>query len=312
MADGGEPQPLYAVTKEDNPEVMAVCYAQGWAADENFLTFEEAAAITDVGTAFRNHSEITHFKEFKYFINVTKIKTNAFQSCSGLKSISIPARVTVIEGFGCYNSPLEYLYFPPNIIEFQGNPGTNFSNNKYPFELHIDDFEAYCKSTGNSCSALFNNQLNGRDTRFYLRGRELTGDIVIPSGVTALRRNLFARMEYVSSFKIPDTVVTVGQDAFSYVGAGIIDLGNGVQTIEQSGISNCRRCHTFISRAMTAPTLGSNAFQYMGYSVQGTTKRLVVPRGSTGYDADQWKTTLQDTKGLDGKSFILTYLDEYE
>lgn len=309
VGSGGEPQPLYAVTKEDNPEVMAVCYAQGWAADENLMTFEEAAAVTDIGTAFNNKG-LTHFKEFIYFTGVTALGTNALRNNNSLKSLCIPPNVTVIGNFATYNLPLEYLYLPPNIIDFQGNPNTNFTNNSSSnFELHIDSFEAYCKSTGNSCAGLFSGNTN--TFKIYVGKNELSKTVIIPSGVTSLRNNLLARYNNGETLIIPDTVVTIGQGAFesAYIGwTNKIDIGNGVTSIEGSAFANVRKCPTLICRAMTAPTLGTNVFQWWGWNLPGgTTKRLVVPRGSTGYDADQWQTVLQDQRG-----YVLTYLDEYE
>ena len=85
---------LYAVTKKGNAPIMAICYAKGWAANENYMTFEEAAAVTDIGTAFRINT-ITSFDEFQYFTGVTAIPNNAFNG-SKLASIVLPPNITTI------------------------------------------------------------------------------------------------------------------------------------------------------------------------------------------------------------------------
>lgn len=87
---------LYAVTKKGNAPVMAICYAQGWAANAKYMTFEEAAAVTDIGTAFRDNT-ITSFDEFQYFTGVTAIPNNAFNvTYSKLESIVLPPNITTI------------------------------------------------------------------------------------------------------------------------------------------------------------------------------------------------------------------------
>lgn len=78
------------MTKSSNPEVLRVCYAQGWAANKEYMTKEEAEAVTDIGTVFRNNKTITHFEEFEYFTGVTELKANAFNGTSNLKSIELP------------------------------------------------------------------------------------------------------------------------------------------------------------------------------------------------------------------------------
>ena len=92
------------MTSESNPAAMEVCYLQGWAANENYMTKAEAEAVTDIGTAFKNAGndygvtmkELYSFNEFKYFTNITSISDGAFTSCSSLSSITIPNSVTSI------------------------------------------------------------------------------------------------------------------------------------------------------------------------------------------------------------------------
>ena len=62
------------MTSKSNPEVMQICYAQGWASNPNYMTYEEAANVTDT-TAFNNafnNSNIIYFNEAKFFTGITK------------------------------------------------------------------------------------------------------------------------------------------------------------------------------------------------------------------------------------------------
>ena len=99
------------MTSESNPEVMKVCYNQGWAASPSEMYDSEAAKVTSIGTAFQGLGRILDkngyespsssftfsFDEFKYFNGVTSIDDNAF-SASNIVSITIPNSVTSIGG----------------------------------------------------------------------------------------------------------------------------------------------------------------------------------------------------------------------
>lgn len=76
------------MTSITNPEVLAVCYAQGWCADANYMTKKEAEAVTYIGNAFAG-SSIVHFDEFQYFINVS-LAGRDFANTASLNSIYVP------------------------------------------------------------------------------------------------------------------------------------------------------------------------------------------------------------------------------
>ena len=92
MADAKE----YAVTRRKNPEVMAIVYAQGWAASPKHMTFEEAAAVTDIGNVF--NSTIRHFEEFQYFTGVTNINANSLVSLWNYTDLTFPENLRTIKG----------------------------------------------------------------------------------------------------------------------------------------------------------------------------------------------------------------------
>lgn len=101
--------PGVIMTKTSNPEVFAVCWRNGWAANENYMTEVDASRIASIANVFRENNEIIHFDEFQYFTGVTAIEVRAFWLCTSLKSITLPANVKSIGGEAFYNSGIEEL-----------------------------------------------------------------------------------------------------------------------------------------------------------------------------------------------------------
>ena len=89
-----EKKSKYLMTAASNPEVFAVCLAQEWCGTEG-MTYEDAMAVTDIGTVFKNNRNIVNFDEFEYF-GVSSLSDGAFTICSSLVSISFPDTITSI------------------------------------------------------------------------------------------------------------------------------------------------------------------------------------------------------------------------
>lgn len=64
--------------------------------EDGELDMAEAAAVTHIGTVFRNASTIKSLEELRYFTSLTEIPDEAFRSCTNLLSLYIPAGVTSI------------------------------------------------------------------------------------------------------------------------------------------------------------------------------------------------------------------------
>ena len=92
-------------------EAKQLCL-NSWDLDnDDEISFEEAASVKDLGTVFKNRSELRSFDEFRYFTGITEIPNGAFRG-TGLFSIYIPASVKVIhDGAFTSSSKLRYLAF---------------------------------------------------------------------------------------------------------------------------------------------------------------------------------------------------------
>ncbi len=89
-----------------DPNVKAIC-VNNWDTDgDGELTYDEAAAVWDLGYAFYYNQVITSFDELQYFTGLTSIGYSAFYECTSLNSIVIPEGVTIIDSYAfydCYN-----------------------------------------------------------------------------------------------------------------------------------------------------------------------------------------------------------------
>ena len=77
-------------------KVKEICVSKWDTNGDGELSMSEAAAVTNIGGAFTNNTEITSFDEFQYFTGITSLKENAFYCCSNLTSIILPSNIVEI------------------------------------------------------------------------------------------------------------------------------------------------------------------------------------------------------------------------
>lgn len=85
--------------------------------EDGELSYDEAAAVTDLGTAFRE-SSILSFNELKDFTGLTTIADKAFSGCASLAEVTLPEQIRIIGSSafsGCCN--LKELVIPERVEE---------------------------------------------------------------------------------------------------------------------------------------------------------------------------------------------------
>ena len=79
-----------------------------------------------------------------------------------------------------------------------------------------------------------------RDRTLYIDGKELTGDLVIPNGVTSIGAWAFAFCTGLTSITIPGSVTSIGQQAFfGCSGLTSVTIGNSVTSIGMQAFDYC-------------------------------------------------------------------------
>ena len=219
--------------------VKALCVAN-WDTDgDGELSYVEAAAVTDLGTVFKNKSNITTFDELQYFVGLTSIGS-AFRNCSGLTSIKIPNSVTSIGGSAFYQCTGLTSIEIPNSVTSIGNYAFYYCNGLISIEIP------------NSVTSI------GEWAFEHCIG--LTS-IDIPNSVTSIGDHAFYYCSGLTSIEIPNSVTSIGSSTFSSCsGLTSIKIPNSVTSIGEWAFNNCNVLTSVIVLADNPPTISNNAF----------------------------------------------------
>lgn len=106
MANSGVTPPQYAVTRATNAPLMDIVYAKGWAANQDYMTMQEAAAVTGNVVSSFNSATLVIFDEFQYFTGIAnRIGGNNFNKAVNLETITFSSATTTIGGYPFWNCP---------------------------------------------------------------------------------------------------------------------------------------------------------------------------------------------------------------
>lgn len=265
--EGGDtPVPTYAVSAETNAALMAVCYAQGWAEHEDYMTFEEAAAVTDIGTVFSNNRNIGSFDEFQYFTGVTAVPGNAFVSCTSLTSIVFPQSLQSIGTLAFrYCSNLVAVNFPEATVTVASSALQD--SGVQVVTLNSNALIAY----GTAHGGLFS---NAPITTIYL-GNRVT-DYVLYEGCiyTADHRTLVYVPRTFQTVTYHPLVETVGAYAMAYTTMSSVTLPSSVTTVGNSVFSNSSTLASVSLPSVTS--IGQSAFAATSSS-KGHLEQISIP-----------------------------------
>ena len=221
----------------------SVCVAHWDTNGDGELSYTEALNVTEITeeSGFKENHDLVTFEEFQYFTNVTTIGDRAFNNCSKLTSIVLPASITSIgiESFSwCTSLPTVNI---PNGVTSIGNNAfnrclclTSISLPEGMTNLEEGTF-AYC---GNLQEINLPNSLQiiggGAFYECYsIESIEITNNvksigecafqscislksIVIPEGCTYIAGYVFISSSSLASVTIPSTVTYLGANLFQF------------------------------------------------------------------------------------------------
>jgi hypothetical protein len=298
------------MTSESNPEVMKVCYNQGWAASPYEMYASEAASVTSIGTAFEglgqgsssgygeyeyggyssgygdSSSSFTFtFDEFKYFTGVTTLEYNAFYG-SKIVSITIPDSVTSIgESAFISCNDLTSITIPDSVTSIGYCAFANCSGLN---EVHIGSGVTEIRDyVFQGCSGLTSITIPDSVTSIgysAFQGCSSLNEVHIGSGVTSIEADAFQGCSELISIVIPDSITSIGYNAFYNCSSlTSVVIPDSVTTIGESAFYNCSGLTSITCLATTAPSIYYSTFDDIASG--GVLK---VPAGS---DYSSWMST---------------------
>ena len=217
-----------------------------------------SATFTDSTTAFTSDGTFAHCTKLKTVVlpnTLTSTGGWCFLQCHSLENVIIPSGLTSIgsSDFGsCYS--LKSIDIPDNIT----------SIGSYAFS---------------DCSGLTSVTIGSGVTSIgYGTFSNCSGltSITIPDSITSIGNSAFTYCTSLTSITIPSSVTGISEYAFwQCQNLNSIIIGSGVTSIGKMAFQGCTSLNEITSLRTTAPTLGSNVFNYVDSS--GT---LYYPNGS--------------------------------
>ena len=178
--------------------------------DDGYLTFDEAAAVTSLGDAFKG-AEIGSFDEFHYFTSITTIEPSAFEG-STLTQIILPESVTAIgENAFAFCNNLKKINVPASVASI-GNGA--FKSCALLTSILVDE-ENLNYSSGAS-GVLFSKDLT---TLIQYPAYRNAASVIIPEGVVNIAPEAFLGTSRLTSITIDATVTNIGERAFAQCAA---------------------------------------------------------------------------------------------
>ena len=262
VAIRGDRESIYIRFQDKN--VKDVCVAM-WDTDgDGELSNEEAVAVTSIGTAFKENTDIKYFNELQYFTGLTAIEEGAFAGCTNLIVLTIPVNVNTMKNsfYGSSNGCTQL-----KTIKFaKGSKLTyiNMSGTTCPAlnTIEIPASVESCSFIG--CSSLTNitfeegSKLKTIEDSAFSSCTGLTS-ITIPNSVTTIGSSAFNGCTGLTSITIPDSVTTIGNGAFYNTSLESVTIGNGVTTIGDSAFFD-RTGLTSITIPDSVTSIGKYAF----------------------------------------------------
>lgn len=220
--------------------------------------------------------------------NVSVIGRRAFMLCDVLKEIILPKKITTISEFlFCLCSSLKKVVIPNEVINieryaFEGCE--QLSNVNIPSSVTTIGQEAFgrCKSITN---IKLPDGLISLGSSAFFDCSSITNELIIPEKITVVNDFTFGNCISLEKVVIPEGITSIGKHAFANCRQlTSIIIPSKVTTVGSSAFSNCKKINKVTCKALTPPTLGSDAFI-------GVTASLFVPiSAKSEYEKSNWST----------------------
>ena len=255
-----------------DPEVRFICVSN-WDEDgDGELSYDEAAAITDLGERLFEGKDITSFDELQYFTGLTDLGEYAFYSCEKLTSIKFPNSLTNLGWFTLsYCRSLESVIIPKSVKTINL---MTFNDCVSLASIVVEEGNPVFDSREN-CNAIIQTSNN-----CMIAGCKNT---VIPNTVKSLECTFYG-ISSLTSITIPNSVKTIDSSTFyGCTGLTTITIPSSVTKIGTYAFNGCDNLESVYSDIQNPFTISENVFQVWNPDTSTesfTTATLYVPTGT--------------------------------
>lgn len=276
--------------------VESICLTYWDANDDGKLSIEEAAAVTDLGTVFKNNRKIKTFDELKYFTGLTKIGSSTFYYCTSLEFVSFPNTIKTIEAsvfYGCSN--LKSLVIPASVTSFSS--GLNYKYCRKLASIVVEDGNQVYDSREN-CNAVIQKSNNT-----LVLGCMNT---IIPNTVKEIGAYAFDNCYGLLKIEVPESVTIINSYGFSTcIAATKVSLPNSLTYISGSAFYNCESI-TSLKIPGSVTYIGDTSFAECFALKEIELPNSVTTIGSNAFGSNTalekmtvaWETPLSITSGV--------------
>ena len=175
--------------------------------------------------------------------SITRLNLETFSYCKNLTDITIPASIVQCDGSFGFNTNLKNVYYNGSVSDWCS---ISFTNNIPLFSFRIANPLYYAK----------NLIING----------EIITDLIVPQGVTEIKRYAFYGYKALKSVTVPSSVTAIRVSAFygcSSLASVAFSENSSLATIENSAFNNCRALERVeLAECIDLTTLGGYSFGY--------------------------------------------------
>ena len=251
---------------------------------DNELSYDEAAAVTDLNRLVLTNKSFKTFDEFRYFTSVTEIPSSYFREI-GLKSIIIPSSVKTIGTLAFYNcSYLTSVVIPEGVTKIENHAFaycTSLPSITIPQSTLSIGYEAF-GACWNLENLIIPDNVKSIGIRAFFGCKKIS-DITIPKSVTSLgygaftgcsslknvtiqanitniEEQMFSLCSSLTNFIIPDSVTSIGDAAFyGCTNLTNITIPNSVKIIGDEVFCRCASL-TSITIPDSVTSIGDEVF----------------------------------------------------
>ena len=231
--------------------VKAICIANWDTNGDGELSYDEAAAVTDIGKVFKSQNRITSFNELEFFTGLTAIADSAFAYCTRLEEAALPPSVKSIgnaafvsndsltyvemheglESIGSsafsWCSKLTSVIIPSTVTSIGTMAYNGSTNMEY---LHVEENNPVYDSR-HDCNAIIETATNT-----LIAGCKRS---IIVEGVVTIGEHAFSECAIENVLTLPTSLRTIGDHAFSYSNLTSLVFQEGLVEIKEYAFYGC-------------------------------------------------------------------------